>query len=218
MAAVTLVCTGHHEHGATTVDALLDILRSLEPAVIFLEVRAADLAAYSTQMLETRAVHKYSALSRVESVPVDDFELPASFRRDTESLFDYVDERSDEYNRLEEQRERAAFLGFDAMNSEEFESLIAKCEECMKSCIEASGDDQLVARYSSWTGHLRRREQSMLANIYDFCRQRPETRAVFLVGAAHLSSLVEGIRERTSQEPEIASWEVWNRPARLSQR
>jgi hypothetical protein len=36
MAAVTLVCTGHHEHGATTVDALLNILRSLEPAAVFL--------------------------------------------------------------------------------------------------------------------------------------------------------------------------------------
>lgn len=218
MAAITLVCTCHKERGSCTEDALLDILRNLDPDVAFLEVRASDFDAYATHMLEARAVQRYSKLRRVESVPVDEFEIPASFRSDMDAIFAYVEQHSDEFNALADQRDMAATQGFEAMSGGNFEAIVEKCESSMKRSILLSCNEALIARHAAWTSSLRQREDSMLSNIYNFCRRSPQSRGVFLVGAAHLSSLVRGIEDRVAQEPEIVRWAVWSRPGRFSRR
>jgi hypothetical protein len=218
MAKVTLICSVHQERGACTVDAMHNILRDVGPAVVFLELRASDLALYEKQLLETRAIHLYSIHSSVETVAVDDFLLPVSLRSEMDSIFSYVEQRSEEFNQLEEQRDSASCFGFEAINSSEFETIVERGERCTEVCIAASGSQELVRWHANWTALHRQREESMLLNIYDFCRKCPDTRGVFLVGAAHLSSLAKGIQKRTAQEPGVVLWEIWNRPGRLSQR
>jgi len=218
MAAVTLIGTVHNERGACTVDALHKILRTLGPTVAFLEIRASDLAIYATQMLEARAVQSYSMHGQVEAIAMDDFQFPTSFRSEMDFTFAYVEQRSEEYNELVEKRESTASLGFEALNGADFEALVEKCENCMEACIAGSNDKEFIRRYAAWTTFLRQREESMLSNIYDFCRKQPDTRGVFLVGAAHLSSLTKGVLKRIAKEPEAVSWEVWNNPNRLSLR
>lgn len=218
MAAITLVCTCHNERGACTEDALLGILRDLDPDVVFLEARASDLDAFATQWLEARAIQRYSQRRRVEAVPVDDFKMPASFRSDTDAVFDYVEQHSVEFNALEDERDMAAALGFEAMNDGDFEAVVEKCESSMERSILLSSNEELVTRHATWTSFVRQREDSMLSNIYDFCRTSPHLRGAFLVGAAHLSSLVRGIEGRSAQELELIRWELWSRPSRFSRR
>lgn len=218
MAAITLVCTSHSERGASTEDALLGILHKLEPEIVFLEVRSSDLAAFATRMLEARAVQRYSKSRRVEALAVDEFQMPASFRSNMDSMFAYVEQNSDEYNALAEQRDSTALLGFEAMNSSEFEALVEKCERSMERSIALSRSNELMSQYSAWTSLLRQREDSMLSNIYRFCRSRPQTHGAFLVGAAHLSSLSKEIEVRVARDLEAVAWEVWSRPGRFSRR
>ena len=215
MAAITLVCTCHNERGACTEDALLGILRDLEPDVVFLEARASDLDTCATQWLETRAVQRYSQFRRVESVPVDDFKIPASLRSDMDAVFDYVEQHSVEFNALQDERDIAAARGFEGMNGGDFEALVEKCENSMKRSILQSSNEKLITRLATWTSFIRQREDSMLSNIYDFCRKSPHLHGAFLVGAAHLSSLVLGIEGRAAQDPELVQWEIWSRPSRF---
>jgi hypothetical protein len=216
VAAITLVCTSHSERGASTEDALLGILHKLEPEVVFLEVRASDLAALATRMLEARAVQRYSKFRQVEAVAVDEFEMPASFRSDMDSVLDYVEQTGDEFNALVKQRDGTALLGFEAMNSSDFEAIVEKCERSMELSIALSRNRELVSRHAAWTSLLRQREDSMLSNIYRFCRSRPHVRGAFLVGAAHLTALTKEIEVRVAREPEAVQWEVWSRPGRFS--
>jgi hypothetical protein len=218
LAAITLVCTCHNERGACTEDALLGILRDLDPDVVFLEARASDLDAFATQWLEVRAIQRYSQLRRVEAVPVDDFKMPASLRSDMDAVFNYVERHSVEFSALEDERDMAAALGFEAMNGGEFEAVVEKCESSMKRSVLLSNNKELITRHATWTSFLRQREDTMLANIYDYCRRSPHLRCAFLVGAAHLSSLVRGIEGRAAQEVELVRWELWSRPGRFSHR
>lgn len=218
MAAITLVCTCHNERGACTEDALLGILRDLGPDVVFLEARACDLDRCATQWLEARAVQRYSQLRYVEAVPVDDFKMPASFRNDMDAVFDYVEHHSVEFNALEDERDMVAALGFEGMNSGDFEAIVEKCESSMKRSILLSSNEELITRLATWTSLLRQREDSMLSNIYRFCQRSPHLRGVFLVGAAHLSSLVRRIESRAAQEPELIQWEIWSRQSRFGRR
>jgi hypothetical protein len=215
MAAVTLVCTTHNERGACTEDALLSILRGLDPDVIFLEMREADLHASTLHTLEARAVRTYAKFRSAMEVAVDDFEIPTSFRHDLDSMFEYIERNSDEFNTLVMQREMAASRGFEALNSADFELLAAHCDEAMERALGRSRSTELVRRYATWTSLLRQREDSMLTNIYSHCRTNPNTRGAFMVGAAHLSSLARGIEERHAREPSVIQWKLWSRPERF---
>ncbi len=218
MAAVTLVCTSHSERGNSNEDALLRILCSLDPDVIFLELRSFDAAALAMQMPEARAARRYATLRPSEQLAVDEFDIPASFRGDVDALFDYVEENSDEFIALVQQRDFAASLGFEAMNSADFEELAEKCDRAMERAVVLSRSKELMSRHANWTSLLRRREESMLSNIYRFCRSRPDSRGAFLVGAAHISALLKSIEAHIAREPEVIEWEIWNRPGRFSGR
>lgn len=147
---------------------------------------------------------------------MDDFKIPASFRSDMNAVFDYVEQHSVEFNALVEERDMAAALGFEALNSGDFEAVVEKCESSMKRSILLSSNVELLTRHATWTSFHRQREDSMLSNIYDFCRRSPQLHGAFLVGAAHLSSLVRGIEGRAAQELELVRWELWRRPGRFS--
>ncbi len=62
--SITLVCTSHNEGGACTEEALLSILRRLEPDVVFLEMRASDLSVFAMQRLEVRPDCRYAKPGR----------------------------------------------------------------------------------------------------------------------------------------------------------
>lgn len=215
MATVTIVCTSHHERGACTEDALLVIVRGLDPDVVFLEMRPSDVPDVAPYTLEGRAVSRYAAVRRCRRVAVDDFAMPPSFHGDTEALFDYVEQSSDEFVLCLQQRDSVASFGFEAINSRGFEELADNCDRAMEGAVRQSRNQGLIRRHDNWISLLRRRDDAMVSGIYEFGRVNADARGVFLVGAAHLSSLVKRIEARIEQEPNVIRWDIWSRPGRF---
>jgi len=55
----------------------------------------------------------------------------------------------------------------------------------------------------------------MLENIYSFCRASQFKEGIFLVGAEHMSSIIEGVESRIKRESNLVAWNIWNRPREL---
>ena len=216
MGKITLVCTVHNETGLCNEDELMRILESVGPDVIFEEILPSDFDSYyrdkSKQTLETRTVGRYLKVRPARQVPVDEFVIPESLPRDMGSLFDYVESHSIEYRALIAERDQKTHQhGFRYLNSQEFEALSKRSRESFEKTIALSGSEGLKKILSTWNELLRRRENSMLENIHDFCRKSSFTEGVFLVGAGHMSSIVEDIESRKNTEADIVDWKIWTR-------
>jgi hypothetical protein len=213
---ITLVCTVHNEMGLCNEDKLMGILEEVGPDVIFEEMRQSDFVSYyrdkSKHTLETRTVGRYLEDRPARQVPVDDFVIPEGFRIDMDILFDYVESNNDEYcSLIAERYQKTNRLGFRYLNSPEFEALSKRSRELFEKTIVLSKIDSLKKLLSTWNDHLRRRDDSMLENIYDFCRKNSFTEGVFLVGAEHMSSITEDIASRMKTAANLVDWKFWNR-------
>ena len=202
MGRITLVCTVHNERGLCNENELLRILEAIGPEVIFEEIRPSDFQSYyadkSKHTLEMRTVGRYLKRKTGRQVPVDDFVIPEGFRRDLDILFDYVESNNIEYSELIAERDQKTHhLGFRYLNSPEFKALSKNVCESFEKFIAKSGRDDLKKSLLTWNDMMRRRENSMLKNIYDFCRNSPFTEGMFLVGAGHMSSVCENISIKT---------------------
>lgn len=222
MGKITLVCTVHNKRGSCSENELVGILESVDPDVIFEEIRPSDFDSYYACLytLETQAVTRYvKARATTRQVPVDNFDDivdPGSLRRDIDILFDYAESNSIEYRALIAERDwKTDQLGFRYLNSPEFEELSKRSRELLENIIARSDSDGLKNILSTWNGQLQRRENSMLENIYAFCRTIPFKKGVFLVGAEHISPLIEGIESRIKREANLVSWNIWSRPRQV---
>jgi hypothetical protein len=197
---------------------LVKVLHELDPEAIFLEQRAADLEALTMRSPEVLAAKTYASLRRSEIVAVDEFQIPHSLFSDMNGLIDFVESTSDEYRGYVAQRDEMAARGLEAINSWVFEDLVEKCDGAMERAVVRSRDDALLSVHAKWIALLRSRDDAMVSNIYHFCRQGPESRGVFLVGAAHLPSLITRIESHVALEPAVATWELWNRQGGFNNR
>lgn len=217
MRKITLVGTVHREGGLCNEGELITILEAIGPDVIFEEIRASDFEALyrdgSRHTLEMRAVGRYLKAKPAWQVPVDDYLVPDSFRREMATLDEYVESNNAEYSALmDEISQKKSFFGFRFLNSPEFEALNKRANESFESTIAMSGNEDLKKGLSMWNDQIRRRDASMVENIYGFCRKNSFAEGVFLVGAAHLSSIVEDVASRIKREASLVDWNIWNRP------
>jgi hypothetical protein len=102
MPRIAFVGTVHDENGLCNHEELFNILRTIEPEVIFEEIRPPDFdlfyAAKST--VECKAIVKYRQYRTPTQVPVDRYEIPrelvSDFKEQLGRIFDYVDDKTQE--------------------------------------------------------------------------------------------------------------------------
>lgn len=215
MGRVTLVCTVHHEIGKCNVQELVKILVAVGPQVIFEEIRPDDFESFYTDeskcTVEIRAIKEYLKGRKARQVPVDDYETPEGFGPYMRALDDFVESRSSAYcNAMDEMHKQQAELGFSYLNSSAFASSIKESERLYQEAVSTYGNDLARSKLSEWNDHTRKRESSMLGNIYRFCLQTNFTEAVFLVGAGHMSGIKKGIERYAKDQPNLVCWRLWN--------
>lgn len=220
---ITLICTTHRELGLCNESTLLQILEAINPDVIFEELSPSDLASFYRERtrytLETRAISDYLKGRPARQVAVDEYALPENFRSDLDALFDYAESSSNEYCDAVNELDSSSFHGgFSYLNSQDFAVLRRKADDALDKAITASGRKDLSEIYSTWDLFLRERNASMVRNIYDYCRENPCADGVFLVGAAHRTSLVGCIESAIKLEPDLVTWNIAKVPARTSSR
>jgi hypothetical protein len=209
MPRVSLVCTVHEESGCASVAGLHAILERIQPEVIFLEFpcEAFDYYYQNSNRIEPKAVRRYQESHRAKPVPVDLQIQSSDFSDDNNKcLFSRVEAESREYCRLVDANSaNSRDLGFPYLNSEQSSELRANIYRDIESSIKRIGDAGLVGIYKSWREINDRRENTMLENILQYCRENAFNRGVFLVGAAHRQPIIEKSKVAASTK---IQWDV----------
>ena len=211
MKRIAVVGTVHEEKGLANVPGLLAILERIKPELIFLEIPSAALDDYLTgsrSNLESAAVSRYRAEHVVDLVPVDLPTPEADFFTNNRDLFERIERTSPDYCRLidwHSQYVRAH--GFAYLNSERCSDLFSHLRQATDSAIESLADQRLADLYDLWIRTNTLRDEAMMRNIENHCRQTSFSSAAFLVGAAHRQSILTLSRSEPGAAPSIVLWE-----------
>lgn len=208
---VTVVGTIHEPVGPATADALLAILRHLQPEVVFLEMPPGAFDEYmggSRTNLEADAVRQYRAEREIELVAVDLPTPEPEFFSGWDDVRREVRSKSLDYCRFKSYEEQyVSQYGFNYLNSEYNSKVTADLHLATVEALERLGDKRLSAHYDAFTRKIEDRDIAMIANIETFCQTSPKAIGALLVGSAHRRSLFEKTRARVSKESSFVEWE-----------
>jgi hypothetical protein len=213
MSRISLIGTVHEECGRATASALLDMLRSVRPEVIFMEIPPEafpDFDSGSRSNLESRAARQYREEFGAALVPVDLPTPDESFFRDWQYLDRRITSTSPAYRQLVDQNTAdIAKHGFPYLNSERCRDAWTAIYKAMEIAIQRlSHDTRLPIIFEAWRRTNRLRDEAMLQGIDTHCSQNPFATGVLLVGAAHADSIVGRSRmERRAAAPRVDFWE-----------
>ena len=217
MRKITLVCSSHRESGSCNAGELLNILRAVEPEVVFEEIRPSDFDSYCKNgigsSLEAKAITRYLAFKSFRRVPVDRYDIPDSllavFKSEVDCVFDYVEQESREYQLLNEENAESVYQqGFRYLNSVAFTTAMTRIAEIEDEIIDESGDRGLTRALERWRHVIHQRETAMVGSIYEYCRENVFNTGLFLVGAAHKTPIVKAIERYASAEGDL-DWKFY---------
>jgi hypothetical protein len=205
---ITLVFSAHVENGRCNAAELLKILRAIEPEVVFEEIRPSEFHFYYEHgHVEAHAIAKYREFKSFQEIPVDRYDMPDNFFTETQRVFDCVEQASQEYLELDEEKNnRAHQYGFQYLNSVAFTTIMARIHEIEEQTIIGTRDQDLICGLERWRHVMQKREAEMIGSIYEYCRENVFDTGVFLVGAAHKLGIVKEIEKYASTEADLINW------------
>lgn len=206
---ITLISTIHKENRLCNSNELLKIIESICPDVIFLEAFEENYTEYDQflfsqfgvykERIELNAIQKYSHNHTFKYVPVLDIALSDEFERKIKIVSEniYCQKLLDNYN-LEMDG------GFQFLNSPKSFALQEEMRELENRILDNETLQKKVNK------SIDEYENSMLRNIYSFCKETAFNTAIFLCGVAHRKTIIEkiGIYERNSEVK--LTWTFYN--------
>lgn len=162
--------------------------------------------------LEVNCIRKYLRNFNIKNVPVDiefNYELSSNLTLILTEFYKHDDlykSLVDEAKLLTEKH------GFDYLNSKTFFALNEKIKIRERELIESSWYDraELLRLYDlSYKEVIDDRENAMLQNVYNFCKENVFKRAVFLIGARHRNTIVEKIRKYDNVSEAKLIWTMY---------
>lgn len=200
MHSITFISTMHEKNGKCNADELYNILQKERPEVVFLESLESSYSNYEKTIfssfgvyhrkLEIEAIQKYSNDSPIEYVPVLDSGLSDLFKKKYERICEYsqFQEMLGEFNLLAETQ------GFQFLNSQLCITLHQEMRMLENRLLNHNELQEAV------NADIDAYENSMIRNIYSYCRINQFEKAVFMCGSAHRQSIIEKIRSINSKE------------------
>lgn len=206
---IKFISTVHRENGKCNADELCNILEATKPEVIFLEALEDTYSRYQQytfenfgvlhEKLEVRAIQKYSKVSNLKYVPVLDEGLSESFNEKYDLICSNVQWQRiiDDFNELVSEQ------GFQFLNSTK--SIIY--QEKMRDFEHHLLMDNKLSE--DWIKDIEKYENSMIRNIYSYCKFNAFDSAIFLCGVAHRQSIIEKLGSSNKQEKMELNWEIY---------
>jgi len=213
MKEITLIGTVHKENGDANPASLCEILESIKPEVIFLEVSSNDFNHFyikrDWQNLESIAIFQYLNFHEAELVHVDQTKADVSSYMKSQKLHSALDFYStpEFQKKYDENNKRVSVTGFEYLNSDDYSKVQIELNESDLRTVQKIADPEIASLHSWWLATHAHRENVMLSNIYDYCECNSFKKAVFLVGAAHRHSIIRLIQD-TQQSIEV-SWHYY---------
>jgi len=209
MHKITFISTIHNEIGNCNADELFNIIGKLNPEVIFLEALDETYTNYQKKMfssfgiyhnkLEIKAIQKYSCKTSFNYIPVLNKALSNAFEIKYNSVIENVELQRllDKFNSL------ASKHGFRFLNSGESIILQEEMRLFENSLLKDSDLHKAVSE------DIDAYENSMIKNIYSYCRNNQFDKAIFMCGVAHRKSIIEKVREINTQEEMSLNWVIY---------
>lgn len=192
---ITLISTVHKENGKCNSDELYKIIESIKPDVIFLEALEENYSGYDHKMfsdfgfyhkrLELKAIQLYSHNHTFEYIPVLDVGLSDEF----DKVKDIITDNADCQGLIDNLVLLEKYSGFQFLNSRKSIALLEEMRELENRIV---GNETMLQKSNA---SIDAYENSMLRNIYSFCKEKSFNTAIFMCGAAHRKSMVARIVE-----------------------
>lgn len=207
---ITFISTIHKEAGKCNPDELHLIIQQIRPDVIFLEAMEDTYSEYQKHIfenfgvlndkLEIAAIQKYNYSASFEYVPILDIGLADSFKNKYNSpCMDRDPELSRMLHKLETQIQE---LGFKFLNSQECSELEEAMRKRESQLLEGNKVDTAAkADIDSY-------ENSMIRNIYKYCKNNQFNTGIFMVGSAHRKSIIEKMEKLRQEDDVCINWKL----------
>lgn len=197
---ITLISTVHKENGNCNLNELYKIIETINPEIIFEEIPPSEFDSYykdkNKNNLETNTINKYLESHQVEHIPVDYYNIPASFFKDNDYMHRRVEANSFEYRKLMDNHSiYVREYGFKYLNSIYCDNLYNELYKTIEYTLQKINDDKLLQTFKTWNDVNEKREYEMIKNIYSYSKEHSFNRGLFLIGAAHRRSIVNKIEK-----------------------
>lgn len=223
---VTLIFTQHQENGICTSDALLQIIESINPEVIFEELSHANYYKAHIEKtlnnLESVAIRKYLTNHDVIHIPVDTYDRPNNYERDQDHLYSKLTGSVGVHSfhlrgLLDQHASVISELGFHFLNSIENEKAFEKMDTLKESILNTLNDENLyrIARLDKQV--VERRENEILDNVYNYSKKNTYSNALMFIGSGHRNSIIKMIEERNKTEDIKINWHSFSDLKSVSQ-
>lgn len=212
---ITLIFTQHETNGACSSDALLQLIEVIKPEVIFEELSLENYRLAYEEMylnnLESVTIRKYLASQAVEHIPVDTYELPKDYYKDMGAMYKRLTSSANEYSFglrsiLDRKESLINQYGFHFLNSPQNELLFEQIEILKQRALEKKNDENLYRIALSEKECLEKREDTILDNIYRYCKEKDFSKGLMFIGSGHQKSIKKKIQERIATEEENINW------------
>jgi hypothetical protein len=212
---VTLIFTQHRELGLCSSDALLRIIESVKPEVIFEELSEDNYRrAYSEgtlNNLESVAIRKYVKTHDIPHVPVDTFERPKNYDKDQSHLYGGVTSSAGVHSfhlrgLLDQHEAMITQFGFTYLNSHDNEKVFEAIDKLKLKVLETLNDEALHRMAKIIEEVIVIREDAILDNVYNYIRENNYVNGLMFIGSGHQKSIKKKIRERVETENLKIDW------------
>jgi hypothetical protein len=201
----------HKGIGNCNPKELYKIIEKIKPEVIFEEnsfSRTIDF--YRNQYLhtiETVALVPYLLNYKVEYIPVETYDVPLNYEKNTDYVNDKISNISHEYKYIfDEIVEKAKEKGFSYLNSMECSNLFVKSQEIKENIVKISNDKLLLDAYNISKSITDNRENYMINSIYAYSQKANYNNAIFITGAEHRNSMMYKIQDYERRNELKLNW------------
>ena len=209
---LTLFCTRHGEAGNCNIFELYKIIVELKPEIIFEEIPPCLFEEHYQNVpkdkLESNAIKLYMTDHNINHIPVDlDIIMPQSFWDNHRYMFNKIEKISSEFCKLcDYDSQYVRQYGFNYLNSIYSDHNNKDKYKEMEATLNKLNDSKLFEIFVSWNKIIEKRENEMIKNIYNYCRENTFERGIFFIGAAHRESIIEKIKKIVEIEELEIKW------------
>jgi hypothetical protein len=210
---ITLLSSFHKVHGKCNPDELYTIIEEIQPEVIFEEL-SYDVfgiiysAGYQPQTVEAITIKKYLQKYPIKHFPVDNYPI-----NETDLLSDaqIIWDNSSEYRDLWNQKLlKLNQKGYYFINSNELAEILNRIRVIEETVLTQINNAKLLNEHKAEKALHDKRENEMLRNIYNYSKQYPYDKAIFICGAEHRQPLKQKIKEHEAKESFKLNWGFFN--------
>lgn len=213
MYKITLLSSFHIIRGECNPEELYKIIEKLQPEIIFEELSYDGFEiiyspGYQPQTLEAITIKRYLQKYPIRHFPIDNYPISeADLLSDAQLIWNY----SSEYRNLWNQALlRLNQGGYYFLNSNECTEILNQLQIIEEAVLTETNNVKLLNEHKKEKLLHEKRENEMLQNIYDYCRQYPFDKAIFICGAKHRQPLKQKIREYETKESLKLNWTFFN--------